>query len=108
MANEIPIAVDQGSTFQFSVDIDSASVNLDSYDIFASFAKDHESSQKIYFSSNSVGNTVILTLAPSDTLGLDPGKYLYDVILVDTSNNVIRILEGQLILRPNITVIPTS
>lgn len=107
MANQVNLVVDQGSTFSVQVDIDSSQVNLASYSIYGSFAKDRYSSSRTYFTSNSSGNTVTLSLGASDTQNLEPGKYAYDVILVDNSNNIVRIIEGQLLLMPNITTVPS-
>lgn len=48
-------------------------------------------------------NEVVMKLSNVQTAGMAPGKYLYDVEMVSPDGTVTRILEGRLIIRPEVT-----
>ena len=87
-------------------------VNGNPYDltgcVIASQAK------RSYYSANAVITFVptildasngIITLAtdPATTANISPGTLVYDVLVQDPSNNIIRILEGRIFVDPAVT-----
>jgi hypothetical protein len=56
---------------------------------------------------NGVTNTVNLSIDPNDTKDVNPGKYQYDLIMIDSSNKIKKILEGLLFVLPTVTRLET-
>lgn len=46
---------------------------------------------------------VTLSLSKTQTANIAPGRYLYDIIITDSSNNTIRFYEGVATITPSIT-----
>jgi|688.fasta_scaffold308860_2 hypothetical protein len=104
------LTIDQGSTFETSITItgdDGDVLNVTNY-TFAS------SIRKSYYSSNAAANITVgimdantgninLFLSAATTSNLKAGRYLYDVKMTDTANNSTRIVEGILIVTPQVT-----
>lgn len=106
MANEVPIIVDQGASFELLIDLDvDEGINLADFTFLGSFAKDRFTTNRVNFTITKEGHVVTLKLAAADTVNMDPGKYAYDVVMTGASA-VVRLLEGQLILTPSITPLP--
>ena len=111
MANTVNLYIDQGSDFHYELLLNSedfGGIDLTGYDIHSQFRKSFQSST--YYSLGcsivepvSLGE-ITLTLPGSVSIDIPPGRYLYDVEIVDSLNNVqIRIIEGILLISPCIT-----
>jgi hypothetical protein len=69
--------------------------------------------RKSYYSSNGAITistsidlptaTVTLSLPANTTSNIYPGRYVYDTVLTDSSNNVVRVLEGIIDVSPSVT-----
>lgn len=108
MAIKANIIVDQGSTYSTSLDLTDDNGNpldLTTFTAAAQMRKHYTSSNAVSFVVTTGGNTGILTLALSanSTANITAGRYLYDVELTDSENNVTRVVEGIVTLNPNIT-----
>jgi len=108
MATHSNIFIDQGSNFNTSIDLsDSTDLNLTNYTAAGTVAKSYDGTTKATFSTNidSESSTVSIFLNASQTAGLKPGRYVYDVIIVspDSPAIVTRILEGQIDVTPGVT-----
>jgi hypothetical protein len=108
MATYSNIFIDQGSNFNTSIDLsDSTDLNLTNYTAAGTVAKSYDGTTKATFSTNidSESSTVSIFLNASQTAGLKPGRYVYDVIIVspDSPAIVTRILEGQIDVTPGVT-----
>ena len=44
-----------------------------------------------------------MTLADTVTAGMDSGRYVYDVLITDSSGDKTRILEGQATVTPSVS-----
>ena len=44
-----------------------------------------------------------MTLADTVTAGMTSGRYVYDVLLTDSSGDKTRVLEGQAVLTPGVS-----
>jgi len=53
--------------------------------------------------SDAANGIVTLSANNATTANLIPGKLVYDVIIKDSSNNVTRVLEGQIFIDPSVT-----
>jgi len=102
--------IEQGTTFNTTITLDD--VNGDPLDLTGSTPKAQV--KKSYYSANASADFIVsipvptngvisLTLNAPVTSNLKPGRYVYDVILKDTSNTVTRILEGTINIIPQVT-----
>tara|TARA_B100001113_G_scaffold289618_1_gene245571 strand:- start:704 stop:1033 length:330 start_codon:yes stop_codon:yes gene_type:complete len=101
--------VDQGADFTVEVGIyddNNAAWNLTGYSVAAKIKKSYYSSTSTSFtatvSSTSTG-TVVLTLLDSVTTAMDPGRYLYDVIVTSAGGTKTRVIEGIVTINPGVT-----
>ena len=111
MAGTINLYVDQGSDFHTELVLqndDGSTIDLTGFDIYSQFRKSFQSSQFYEFDCSVVGNpelgAITMVLSGSISSDIPPGRYLYDVEIVDSLNNVqVRVIEGLVILTPEIT-----
>lgn len=103
--------LEQGTTFTTTITLDD--VNGVPYDLSGTVAKSQI--KKSYYSSSPIAEfdvsistdptkgIISLDLTSQITKNLASGRYVYDVALKDTSNNVTRILEGVINVLPQVT-----
>lgn len=108
MAIKANIIVDQGSTFNTTIDITDENdqpLNLSGYSGQAQMRKHYTSSNAVAFgvSINPVQGSVALSLTANATIQITPGRYVYDVELTDSDGIVSRIVEGIVTVTPNVT-----
>jgi len=108
MATKANITVDQGTTFSTTINLtddDDVAIDLTGYTGRSKMKKHYTSSNSHSFTVSLGGNTGVLTLSltASQTSNIVPGRYVYDVELVDTSNVVSRIVEGIVTVTPEVT-----
>ena len=101
--------VDQGADFTVEVGIyddNNAAWDLTGYSVAAKIKKSYYSSTSTSFtatvSSTSTG-TVVLTLLDTATSAMDPGRYLYDVIVTSAGGTKTRVIEGIVTINPGVT-----
>lgn len=107
MAQKLNLIIDQGTTFSssFNVNDDAGdALDLEGYTGRSQIRKHFTSSNSVSFSV-SVVNTGIVTLSLSSntTTTLTPGRYVYDVELIDGGGAVSRIVEGVVTVTPEVT-----
>ena len=103
MAQKRNLNIDQGTTFQVTIDLDVELLNLDG---FASFRRSYTANSGINFvvETNSEMGVITLSLTPNQTVNLKPGQYVWDAYLADNAANTsYRVLEGILTLNPRVT-----
>ena len=110
MAAKANIVLDQGSTFNTAISLTNDSngpLDLTGYTV-------ESTAKQWYTSSNVVTITAMvpspanrgvieLSLSSNTTASMYPGRYVYDVITIDPSGNVTRIVEGILSVTPAVT-----
>jgi hypothetical protein len=102
--------IDQGTDFQTTFDLiadDGTSINIAGYSFQGQIKKSYYSANAnatftITIIDAANGNTVI-SLSAANTSNIYPGRYVYDVKMVDSSNNTSRILEGIVTVTPEVT-----
>ena len=52
---------------------------------------------------NASGGRIRVGLTTSQTSVLKPGRFMYDVLITDTSGEVTRVLEGSVLVREGVT-----
>ena len=108
MATYSNIFIDQGSTFSVDVDLTSSigSLSLSGHTAAGSIAKSYDGSTKATFQVDvdDTNTKLVVSLTAAQTAALKPGRYVYDVIIKQTSTGKItRVLEGQLDVTPGVT-----
>lgn len=104
------LTVDQGTTFETTLDLvddGGAAINVAGYAFTGQIRKSYYSSNTtanltITVTNNANGN-LMMTMNSATTANIKPGRYLYDVKMVDTTNTVTRIVEGVLTVTPQVT-----
>lgn len=107
MATKVNLVVDQGSTFQSSVtfnDENGNTINFSTYSGAAQIRKHFTSSNSVAFQVNMTSNGIItLSLTANQTANLVSGRYVYDLEVTDSSNQISRLIEGIVTVTPNVT-----
>lgn len=104
------LTIDQGTTFEKTLDLvnnDGAAINVTNYVFSGQIRKSYYSKSKAATFTISVSNAangnVIISLPATTTSSIKPGRYVYDVKMTDTSNNVTRIVEGIITVTPQVS-----
>lgn len=108
MATKADLVIDQGSTYNTSVNLFDQygdPLYLGGYTCLAQIRKWYTSTNSISFATSlNVANGIIsLSLTSNQTGSMLAGRYVYDVELTDASNNVSRVLEGIITVTPQVT-----
>ena len=108
MAIKANLVIDQGTDFAAVIDVTDTSDNmfdLTGYTISAQMRKNYASSSAVTFSTEHSGSTgqISLSLPSSETVDLEPGRYLYDVEMTSVANTVTRVVEGIVTVTPGMT-----
>ena len=91
------LTVNTGTTFSQIFTLESADKN--SATDLPGFSATDISSQFI----NATGGRIRVGLTTSQTASLKPGRFMYDVLITDTSGDVTIVLEGAVLVREGVT-----
>lgn len=106
----VNVVIDQGADFAQTYNLQSSStnaaLNLTGYSAVAQLRK-HASSSKRYdftvsFPSRTAGQ-IKLSLTDTITSRIKPGRYIYDLVLTDTTGLKERVIEGSALVREGAT-----
>lgn len=108
MAIKANLVIDQGTTFSAEidlVDVNGNVYNLTGYTVAAQMRKNYTSSAATTFNAShtSGGGKITLSLLPTTTATLEPGRYLYDVEITSTGGTITRVVEGIVTVTPGMT-----
>lgn len=113
MAMTAYLDIDQGSDFVVEIDLendDSTPINLTGMNIYSQFRKSYNSTTAYSFIceiANASAGKFVLKLPGITSSSIRPGRYLYDVELVNPLiNSKNRVVEGIVTINPEITKIP--
>jgi hypothetical protein len=103
--------IDAGADFSTTFDLvadDGSPINIQGYSFRSQIKKSYYSANVaanlvITTTDASNGNTLI-TLDAANTANIFPGRYVYDIKMIDTSNQTTRVLEGIVTITPQVTV----
>ena len=102
--------IDQGTDFNAQITIyddDNAPWNLTGYTGAAKIRKSYYSSTSVNFTVSFTAvrttGTIILELSSSQTSALEQGRYLYDVVISNSSGKKTRVIEGIVTINPGVT-----
>ena len=102
------IVIDQGATFQTSINVTDDNddvVDLTGYTAVAQMRKHYTSSNATSFTASispSIG-VVTLSMNAATTNTITAGRYVYDCELTDTNGAVTRLVEGIVTVTPGVT-----
>lgn len=103
----INISIPQGADFSktfTSKESDGSTSNLGGYTGTAKLKKHYSSTTSTSFSvsiTSAIGE-VTISLPAATTVGLDPGRYYYDVRLTSSGGAVSRLVEGMALVRAGV------
>lgn len=111
MAVYANLSIDQGSNFSSTItveDQDGIVFNLTGYTARGQIRKTYSSSTSVNFtvaiSSPASNGKIEISLTALQTLAFKPGRYVYDIEIVQTSSgSVTRVIEGQVEVNPRVT-----
>lgn len=108
MATKANLNLDQGTTFATTLNLTDQNgdmMNLSGYTVQAQMKRYYTSSKSVSFTAsvNSAAGSVTLSLTANQTSLIYPDRYVYDVLVTDSSNNVSRIVEGLVTVNPGVT-----
>lgn len=112
MATVRNLVIERSAAFSVSVvisDLTDDPLDLTSYTYLGQMRRSHYSSTAIDFAVSSPDptlGTLVLELTSEQTAALKPGRYVYDVVIVDVNNQGTRVLEGIAVINPDVTRIP--
>lgn len=109
MAIYANIIVDQGSDFFSAITVEGSDGNI--FDLTGYIARGQV--RKTYASStaydlhstipNPTSGVINISLSSTQTAAMRPGRYVYDVEIVDAQSVVTRVVEGQVEVSPRVT-----
>src|SRR5208337_326638 len=108
MASRANIVIDQGTTFSTILNLTdqySDPFLLSGYTASAQIKRWYTSINSVALSTsiNATSGQLTLSLTANQTGNMYPGRYVYDVQLVDSLNNVSRLIEGVATVTPAVT-----
>lgn len=106
MATKQFLNIDQGSTFSTNIPLTDGNNNPINLNGLTGFGQ-----IKSWYTSNTSANLVVsfsnniisISLDAPTSANMESGKYVYDIIGIDGSNNVTRVLEGYVMINPAVT-----
>jgi uncharacterized membrane protein len=110
MAQFVELELDQGTDFNFDLDIFNANgvpINVSSYTFSSSIRKSYYSTSVAANLTvtivNAANGNVSLTLNAATTSNIKAGRYLFDVKQIDNVNTTTRVVEGIITINPQVT-----
>ena len=104
------IYIYQGASFQDQfelVDTYKEPLNLTDLEIQSRMSKSHYSSSFISLNatvSDAVNGKITISLDPDTTASLIPGRYVYEIVVLDLFGNVTKIVDGLAIVDPGVGI----
>ncbi len=107
MAAVVNLSIDQGSKFEYLFQLSGAAqMDLTDAAVRGAMKSEYESNNAILFTSSIVGSNVTISLTSGQTANLNPGTWVYDVIVINQANDVIRAVQGRVTVTPQVTPFP--
>lgn len=109
MALKANIVIDQGASFETTIDVtdeDGTVVNLTGYTGAAQMRKHYTSSAQTAFTVaiSSAAGQVTLSMNSATTNSISAGRYVYDLELTETATSTVtRLVEGIVTVTPGVT-----
>lgn len=109
MSEYVELTIQQGATFTTTItisDSSGAAANLVGSTGKAQIRKSYYSTTAYDFTvtiPSPTSGEMVIEMSAANTANLSPGRYVYDVILVNAGNEVTRLFEGTAAVTPGVT-----
>jgi hypothetical protein len=111
MAEYVELYMDQGVDFSTTIAINDDDSNLPQntvgYIVTSKLKKSllsaNASETFVCTISDGANGEILMEMASANTANLKPGRYFFDVKVIDTSNLTSRLIEGIIVVTPGIT-----
>jgi hypothetical protein len=106
MATKANISIDQGTSFNTTINLTDDSGNpldLSAYTANSQLRRWYTSSNSINFGIALANGSIILSMNSATTANLSYQRYVYDVIVTDSTNTVTRVVEGIVTVNPRVS-----
>lgn len=104
------IFIDQGTDYETTVtitDSDGDALDLSGYTGIAQIRKTYSSTTStdftVTFASDRTTGQLTISLTDAQTSALEAGRYVYDVLITDTSDTKSRVVEGIATVNPSVS-----
>lgn len=105
------LVINSGSDFSQSFTLEgsynNSSLNLTGYDVYSQMRKWSGSSTAITFETliqfPPTSGRILIYLPSTDTVNIKPGRYVYDIVIVDSYGIKNRVVEGMVLVREGVT-----
>jgi hypothetical protein len=108
MASTVDITIDKGSTFEWVFTLQQTHLLLTGASIHAAMRQEYEAGNTVTFTASLANSNVTISLTSAQTANttMVPGTWVYDVYVIDTSNNATRVVQGLARVKPAVTTLP--
>jgi len=104
------IVINAGSDFSQTFTLEdsetNSSLNLTGYNVAAQMRKWAGSSTAITFTTSlefGSSGRIIISLTSEETKNINPGRYVYDILITDSFGKKSRVIEGMVLVREGVT-----
>lgn len=108
MADTVNLILDQGSTFTYTFEL-GGSLDLSGMTPYASMKPEYDSNTSVPFTAVLIGANLKISMTSTTTSNTSlvwPGVWVYDAIVVDSTNTVDRVVQGHITITPQVTPHP--
>ena len=102
----INLNVDQGASFFMQVSVEDqsgAALDLTNYTLKGQMRKHHLASDYTEMTLTKGSGTIDIAMTADQTKVLEPGYYVYDIVIKDLSDNITRLFDGMVQVTPGVT-----
>jgi hypothetical protein len=102
----INAGTDYSQIFSLENNTSSSNLDLSPYTVSAMMRKHHGSSTATVFAAqvtDAIAGTIRIALGSTITSSLKPGRYVYDVVIINGSGAKTRVVEGMALVREGVT-----
>ena len=108
MATKVNLVVDQGADFTTTITLtndDGSTFDLTDYSGASQIRKHYTSSNATSMSITLNGNSGIVTMTMNNsvTAAMSSGRYVYDLVITDSSGSKTRVVEGIATVNPSVS-----
>jgi len=106
MATKANISIDQGTSFNTTINLTDDSGNpldLSAYTANSQMRRWYTSSNSINFGITLANGSIVLSMNSAITANLSYQRYVYDVVVTDSTNTVTRVVEGIVTVNPRVS-----
>jgi hypothetical protein len=110
MATISNLFIDQDADFTTTVTVNDSTgsaLDLTNYTALAMLRKSYQSSTATTFTSAFVSprttGQITISLTDTQTAALESGRYVYDLVIIDSSGNKTRVVEGIATVNPSVS-----